>query len=176
MNESLQSEVVGTAGLALVACAALVLGARRPLRASAPDRMIHRTQLVLSIGLVIQSAHFVEEYFTGFHQRYPPLLGLAPWSSDFFLIFNLCCLGIWTWALFVLRRGSRLASGAVWFFAFAAIANGVAHPVLAVIGGGYFPGLFTAPFLGAVGVWLVICLRATTDVQPGGPTLRQYLC
>jgi hypothetical protein len=45
--------------------------------------------------------------------------------------------------------GSRLASGAVWFFALAAIANGVAHPALAVIGGGYFHGLFTVPFLGA---------------------------
>jgi hypothetical protein len=137
--------------------------------------MIHRTQLVLSIGLGIQLAHFAEEYFTGFYQRYPPLLGLAPWSSDFFVIFNLSWLGIWTWALFVLGEGSRLASGAVWFFALAAIANGIAHPVLAVIGGGYFPGLFTAPFLGAAGVWLLMCLRATIEVRPGGPTRRQHL-
>lgn len=71
-----------------------------------------------------------------------------------------------------LRRGSRIASGAVWFFALAAIVNGVAHPILAVIVGGYFPGLFSAPFLGAVGVWLLICLRAATDVQSSGPTPR----
>ena len=34
------------------------------------------------------------------------------------------------------------------------MANGLAHIALAVIAGGYFPGLYTAPLLLGLGAWL----------------------
>jgi hypothetical protein len=51
-------------------------------------------------------------------------------------------------------RGSRLALFPIWFFALASIGNGIAHPVLAIIARGYFPGLVTSPIVGIVGILL----------------------
>ena len=59
-------------------------------------------------------------------------------------------------------KGTRLALFPVWFFAIAAVANGIAHPVLAVVGHGYFPGLITSPVLGVLGVLLGLRLLELT--------------
>jgi protein-S-isoprenylcysteine O-methyltransferase Ste14 len=126
-------------------------------------------------GLLIQVLHVAEEYSTRFYVRFPSELGLAPWSSDFFLIFNLCWLGIWVWAAFGLRAGHTLALFPVWFFAIAAMVNGVAHPLLAARAGGYFPGLLTSPLLGVIGVWLCVRLAAITESRPGRTTWRSVL-
>jgi hypothetical protein len=67
-----------------------------------------------------------------------------------------------------MRTRSRAAYFPIWFFALAAILNGVAHPLLAIRAGGYFPGLVTAPFLGVVGVWLCARLLAGTGPPKGG--------
>jgi hypothetical protein len=130
---------------------------RRPKPASPADEW--RTIVLFAVGILLQCAHFAEEYATGFYRLFPTSLGLAPWSPRFFLVFNLTWLGIWVWAAFAVRTRSRAAYFAIWFFALAAILNGVAHPVLAIRAGGYFPGLVSAPFLGVVGVWL--CVRLT---------------
>ena len=39
----------------------------------------------------------------------------------------------------------------VWFLAIASALNGIAHPVLSMMGGGYFPGLLTSPLVGILG-------------------------
>ncbi len=56
----------------------------------------------------------------------------------------------------------HLAFFPVWFFAIAAIVNGVAHPLPAVAARGYFPGLITSPVVGVVGVLLWLRLVAVT--------------
>jgi len=42
------------------------------------------------------------------------------------------------------------------------MANAIAHPLLAVAAGGYFPGLVSSPFIGAAGVWLWVNLERST--------------
>ena len=166
MNQSLQSELVGTAGLSVAAIVAAVLTVYRvPVTASADER--RRTIAFFSAGLLVQALHFAEEYSTRFFERFPTLLGLLPWSPSFFVIFNMCCIAIWICAVFGLQAGYRWAFFPVWFFAIAAIANGIAHPLLSLRVGGYFPGLLTSPILGVVGILLWMRLIAATTSRRG---------
>jgi len=116
----------------------------------------------LLIGLAAQCMHFMEEFVTRFQDRFPTLLGLRAWSLNFFVVFNLIWLSIWILSAIGMRRGYRLALFPVWFFAIGAIANGIAHPMLAVVGQGYFPGLITSPVVGVLGVLLWLRLQALT--------------
>ena len=61
-----------------------------------------------------------------------------------------------------LAKGILLRSIPIWFFAIAAIANGIGHPVLAVVARGYFPGLITSPIVGVLGVLLWLRLQGLT--------------
>ena len=149
---AVRSELIGTGALwvALVAAVAVAVGytdARQRLRHAAP------TYLVV---LALQCLHFVEEFITGFHLRFPMRLGLEAWPNSFFVIFNGVWLCLWTLAAaaILVGRAPRVAGIAVWFLTFAAIGNGIAHPVLAISSGGYFPGLVTAPLLGLGGILL----------------------
>jgi hypothetical protein len=54
-----------------------------------------------------------------------------------------------------LQKGYWFALFPVWFFAIASIANGIAHPVLAVGVGGYFTGLIHSPVVGVLGVFFL---------------------
>ena len=84
----------------------------------------------------------------------PAILGLPSWSDNFFVAFNLIWLSVWILSAVGLQRGHRFALFPVWFFAIAAIVNGIAHPLLPVVARGYFPGLVTSPILGVFGVLL----------------------
>lgn len=168
MNQSLQSELLGTAGLTVAATAALLLAVLRvPVAARADDR--RRTTILFVAGVLLQGLHFAEEYSTHFFERFPPVVGLSPWSARFFVIFNVCWIAIWICAAVGLSAGHRWAFFPVWFLAIAAIANGIAHPLLALRTGGYFPGLLTSPILGIVGVLLWSRLIATTSRRPIAP-------
>lgn len=63
---------------------------------------------------------------------------------------------IWLLAIWAARTGRATLFAAIvlWFLAIAAIGNAIAHPLLAVLAGGYFPGLVTSPFLGLAGLFL----------------------
>jgi Protein of unknown function with HXXEE motif len=152
MNENLRSILVGTAGLSGAAVAALLLTLLRPPTGDRACR--ERTAGIFLLGLAVQSLHFMEEFVTGFEQRFPALLGLPAWSERFFVAFNLVWISTWILSAVGLQRGYRAALFPVWFFAIAAMANGIAHPLLAVVAKGYFPGLITSPVLGVLGVLL----------------------
>ena len=160
MNENLRSIFVGTAGLSVAAVAALLLTLLRPLIGDRASR--ERTAGIFLLGLAVQSLHFMEEFVTGFEQRFPALLGLPGWSERFFVVFNLAWISLWILSAVDLQKGYRAALFPVWFFAIAAMANGVAHPLLAVVSRGYFPGLITSPVLGVLGVSLWLRLLALT--------------
>lgn len=161
MNEQLRSILTGTAGLSAAAVAALLLTfLRQPPAGDLIAR--ERTVRLFLLGLAVQSLHFTEEFITRFQDRFPALLGLPAWPENFFLAFNLIWMSIWILAAMDLQRGHRLALFPVWFFAIAAVANGIAHPVLAVVGHGYFPGLITSPVLGVLGVLLGLRLLELT--------------
>jgi len=142
MTERLPSEILGTAGLwvALAVAALIAIGRRRAV----PQNSFVRPAALLT--LAIQALHFGEEFATGFQTRFPQWLGLTPWSDRFFVLFNIGWICLWALALAALHRGTAtvLALAALWFLALSAIGNGLAHPLLAMAVGGYFPGLFTA--------------------------------
>ena len=108
---------------------------------------------------MLQALHFAEEAATGFHIQFPAVFDLEPMAFYGFFAFNLGWIVIWIASVPGLgfgRTGSRFAA---WFLCLAAITNGIAHPALALIGQGYFPGLITSPLLGLAGVQLFRRLR-----------------
>jgi hypothetical protein len=118
---------------------------------------------VALVVILAQAAHFTEELRTGFDERFPALFGLAPMSLRFFVSFNVAWLVIWSlscWGLAVRRRPALFP---LWFLAIAGAANGVAHPLMSVAVGGYFPGLATSPLIGVLGVVLLRRLLAVTQ-------------
>jgi len=160
MDESLRSILTGTAGLSAAAVVALLLTIlRKP--ADDPASRDQTVRLFLT-GLAVQCLHFMEEFVTRFHDRFPALLGLPPWSENFFVTFNLLWLTVWILSAIGLQRGHRVALFPVWFFAIAAMANGLAHPLLALAARGYFPGLITSPLVGLIGILLWRRLMALT--------------
>jgi hypothetical protein len=133
---------------------------RRPHNLDPAGR--ERTARIFLFGLAAQCLHFMEEAVTGFPERFPQLLGLPAWPADFFVVFNLTWLSIWTLSTIGLHRGYWFALFPIWFFAIGSIANGIAHPLLAVAVRGYFPGLITSPIVGVLGVLLWLRLQALT--------------
>jgi hypothetical protein len=164
MSGELRSLLAGTFGLTVLGLVALVLTlGRRP--ASASPGSLRGVLAVFAAGLVCQALHFGEELASGFHRRFPEQLGLSLWSAAAFVGFNLFWLAVWIFAAFGLRRHFRIAVWPVWFFALAMTANGIAHPLLALRSGGYFPGLWTAPLVGIAGVLLLVKLWQATAPQ-----------
>ncbi len=161
MSEGIRSVLLGTAGLGVAAAAAAVLAARRRGICGGRAR-IHACARVALVAVLLQAAHFAEELWTGFPERFPEILGLAPWPRGFFVPFNLLWLGIWLLAVWALAIRSWLALFPLWFLAIASAANGVAHPALALAVRGYFPGLLTAPLVGAAGLALLRDLSLLT--------------
>ncbi|MDP9161240.1 MAG: hypothetical protein M3O09_13555 [Acidobacteriota bacterium] len=139
MSSSLRSVFVGTAALSTGAVAALLLTIlRRPVDGDVVGR--ERTARLLLIGVAAQRLHFMEEFVTGIQDRLPALLGLPPLRENFVVAFNLTWLSVWILSAIGLQKGYWFALFPVWFFAIAAIVNGIARPMLAVVAHGYFPG------------------------------------
>ena len=146
----------------MAAFAALLLTILRRPR-NADPAALDQTARIFLIGLAAQCLHFMEEFVTHFADRFPALLGLPAWSETFFVVFNLTWLCGWILSAIGLQKGRRFALFPVWFFAIASIANGIAHPALALVARGYFPGLITSPLVGVLGVLLWLKLRALTQ-------------
>ena len=158
------SVLLGTSGLTLAAIAAIALTCSRP---GVSSEALGKLRRIAGVAVVAQAAHFGEELLHQFYLRFPVRLGLAPWSERFFVLFNVVWLVIWVLAIVNLARFPRLAAFPLWFLAIASIANGVVHPLLSLAAGGYFPGLWSSPIVGILGVVLVGTLasatRATSD-------------
>lgn len=151
-------------GLAALAAAWLVAA-----RSSPPelDRRVDASR-ALAVALVLQGLHFAEEAATGFDARLGALFGLPGMSRALFVAFNVGWLGIWAASVPAVRRGLGFGLFAGWFLAIAGTLNAVAHPLLAVASGGYFPGLATSPFVGAAGLWLGSRLLRATAPRAAG--------
>jgi hypothetical protein len=156
--------LAGTAGLSAGALLAVLLTIFRPPagKEAVDDERLARLFL---IGVGARSLHFMEEFITRFQDRFPELLGFPAWPENVFVVFNLIWLSVWIFSAVGLQRGYRFALFPVWFFAIAAIMNGIAHPALAVVARGYFPGLISSPVLGVLGVLLWRRLLALTRPQ-----------
>ncbi len=151
--------------LGLAALAAVILARGR---SSPPENLAKRRTAarLLVLATAIQAIHFTEEATTGFPERLGALLGLPAMPMSFFLTFNVAWLVIWVVSVPGIGSAKSFAYFAAWFLAIAGMLNGVAHPLLAIAAGGYFPGLITSPFIGAAGVWLWLGLRKATRPAP----------
>ena len=109
---------------------------------------------MLAIATGIQTAHFIEEWATGFHIKFPALFGLEPIPISVFVGFNLTWIVLWIVSIPLIRKARQPAFFTAWFLAIAGVLNGIAHPVLATRAGGYFPGLISSPLIGLAGLLL----------------------
>jgi hypothetical protein len=114
MNDELRSLLPSTAILGVAVVIAVLLTVTRGW---ADDRGTHiRAAVQIAvITVLLQAAHFGEELFTGFHERFPALFGLAPMSLPFFVSFNLAWLVIWSLCVWGLASRSRAALFPLWF-------------------------------------------------------------
>jgi hypothetical protein len=160
LDDQLRSVLLGTAGLSVAAVAAVALTLTRG--AIGQSREIGAVTRLAMVALLTQAVHFAEELATGFQQRFPALFGLTPWSDGFFVAFNLFWLAIWAVSIWSLASRGRWVLFPLWFLAIAGCANGVAHPLLSLRAAGYFPGLFTSPFVGVAGAALLRRLLSAT--------------
>jgi len=164
MTSELDSYVRGTAGLSVLVFLSVLLTFSRPRVAEAVAKS-RRFSTVAAVAIGAQLAHFVEELNTRFYELFPAQLGLAPWSVRFFVVFNLVCLAFWVLAAIAVRARIVAALVPLWFLALALVLNLVAHSLLALRAGGYFPGLLTAPLVGLAGFMLLRELSDLTAVQ-----------
>jgi uncharacterized membrane protein YhdT len=162
VNDELRSVLIGTAGLSIAGAMALLLAVVRRVR-SWSEPTIRPTVRLAVVAVLLQAIHFIEEFTTEFHERFPELLGLAPWSVQFFVSFNLVWLAIWILSAWALGERRRAAFFPLWFLAIGCTANGVAHPLLSMRTGAYFPGLVTSWLVGVIGVLLLRRLALITE-------------
>lgn len=131
--------------------------------------LTRRAVQIAVVAILFQAAHFTEELFTGFNERFPALFGIGPMSPGVFVAFNVAWLICWSLCAWGLAARYRAALFPLWFLSIACIANGVAHPALSLVAGGYFPGLVTSPVVGILGVLLfrrLLSVTKTVDASP----------
>lgn len=139
--------------LGLAVFAAVQLALRRPSSEELGAERAAAAQMLI-LTTTIQGGHFAEEWATDFHVHFPALFGLEPMPLPFFVGFNLIWLVVWIASVPLLRSSRKSAFFAAWFLAIAGMLNGVAHPLMAVVSGGYFPGLYSSPFIGLASIFL----------------------
>ena len=122
-----------------------------------------RAVQIAAVAVVLQGTHFAEELLAGLHVRLPALFGLDQMPLGFFVSFNVAWLAIWSVSVWGLWARHRVALFPLWFLVVGCITNGIAHPSLSVLVGGYFPGLLTSSVVGVVGVVLLRRLLQVTQ-------------
>ncbi|MDH3253356.1 MAG: HXXEE domain-containing protein [Acidobacteriota bacterium] len=162
MSDELESILVGTIGLDIIALVALALTVARGSGGSKERARPDVVQLGV-LTLALQSIHFAEELATDFHQRFPALRGLHPWSAESFATLNLSWIAVWILSIVGVRRGFHAALFPVWFLGLASAVNSIAHPVMSIRAAGYFPGLWTAIPVGVAGAVLLRNLNRLTE-------------
>lgn len=170
MNDDLRSLLPSATVLGMAGVIALFLTFSRDW-AHESKSLIRGAVHITVVATLFQAAHFTEELVTGFHEQFPALLGLPPMPIRVFVVFNLAWLGIWSLSAWGLAARRRVALFPLWFLGIGSAVNGVAHPLLSVLAGGYFPGLVTSPVAGLLGVLLLRRLAPLTrGNRPRGDT------
>ena len=150
MNQ-LSSYLPSVLALGTLLIASVVLTVARPhLRPEV--RTSNRFSVVVGLTILVQCLHFLEELRSHFAIRFPEIFGLQPFAENAFVWFNVMWLAIWAIALFAVRAGRVIAVCPLWFLGLGMVLNLLAHPMLALRTGGYFPGLLTAPLVGGLGI------------------------
>lgn len=123
-----------------------------------------RTQRLFASLVAVQAAHSTEEYTFALWEVLPIAHRVSSAvSSDLatgFAIVNasLVAFGLGCYWL-PIRRQLPSARGVAYGWVALELANGVGHLLMALGAGGYFPGLYTAPFLLVFATALLASLR-----------------
>lgn len=151
--------------LAAPAAAAVIMTGLRPHLT--PDKKARR-RLFLVVGLTIagQVLHFGEELLTELYVVFPTSFGYPAAPQSVFVSANITALVVWTGALLAVRQGIVIAVLPLWFLGFAELLNLFLHPGLAIWTGGYYPGVITAPLVGALGIMTIRELTRATAKDP----------
>ena len=160
MPSEFSSVIIGTSGLTVAAIISMLLAVSRR---SISTLKLPRVRRLTILGILLHVCHFAEEYWSQYYVRFPELLGLRPWSTTFFAVFNLTWVTVWLGCVALLRSYPRIAIFPIWFLGIASVANGVYHPLLSLTNRGYFPGLWTSPLVGILGVVLLRTLASSTS-------------
>ena len=131
----------------------------------------HRVLPVYIAAVLVQCAHLVEEYLTGFYRALPPIFGSDPWLPSRFLAFNVAWLVVFIVSGVALVHERPLAYLVAIFLALGAgVANGAGHLALALRTGGYFPGVYTGALALAIGIALTLRLLVEERAMPLPPS------
>ncbi len=121
--------------------------------------MDRRTKFAF-LGLILtQTVHSLEEYLFRLYDVFPPAQAVSRLiSNDLstgFLAFNILLIlfGFWCYLTRV-RIDHKSGRAWIWFWIFIEAGNGIGHPLIALLRGGYFPGVITAPLLLAISIYL----------------------
>jgi Protein of unknown function with HXXEE motif len=131
------------------------------------DRCCQMTFLLL---VAAQVAHAMEEYIFALYDVFPvvhavsSLVGRDPGVGFIVLNSLVVSFGIWCY-LIPIRSGWASARILMWLWVCLEFINGLAHPVLALRAGGYFPGVATAPLLFFLSIVLAACLVRSRGVR-----------
>jgi len=130
--------------------------------------MTTRIQYTFLLIAILQTLHSLEEYAFELWEHLAPARFLSGLVSDDlslgFAIINLGIIAAAFWCYFVpVRNGGSGALSVVWFWAMLETLNGIGHIGFGLFSGGYFPGLYTAPFLFLAGSFLVVQLFRSQD-------------
>ena len=103
--------------------------------------------------------HSVEEYFFKLYNVFWPARFVSGLVSDDlrtgFAVVNVGIVALGTWCYLARVRPAH-ASARLWVWPWVIVegANGIAHSVVALENGSYFPGVLTAPLLLATSLYL----------------------
>ena len=111
--------------------------------------------------MLAQAAHSLEEYLFGLYEVFAPARFVSSLVSDDiatgFAILNVALVAFGAWCyLFRVRPGRASARLWVWPWVLVSLANGITHSTMAVIRGGYFPGVVTAPLLFILAAYIAV--------------------
>ena len=109
--------------------------------------------------ILAQAAHSVEEYVYRLFDVFAPARFVSSlFGSDHalgFALANALLVGFGAWCHVARVRPSRPgAHGYAWFWTALEAVNGASHVFFAIVRGGYFPGVATAPLLLATAAYL----------------------
>jgi hypothetical protein len=128
----------------------------------------HRRLAFLAL-VCAQAAHSIEEYIFRLFDVFAParfVSGLVSTNPGVgFAVANAALVLFGLWCYFArVRPGHPSGLVFAWFWTVLELANGIGHSVLALSGGGYFPGVATAPVL--LGVSAYLAFRLSTPSRP----------
>jgi len=104
------------------------------------------------LALGIQFIHFTEEYLTDFTSEIPKLFDQEPYPMDYWIVFNMIAYFVFILGGIILfKRKKEFMIIPLFFILVGVVFNSIAHILLSIYAGGYFPGLYTAIIYAVLG-------------------------